>query len=169
MCPARDIFNVNLPVLEIGANRAMVITPRSFALRKPGTVMQGERDELIAAIARQVFIAHAPPRSKLESLARRLLARGKPVLVLNAPENANLLVLGAKGVSVEDVAAGAMTMRHTPSPGNERLKQPPGMPSANAEFARGNPWRRIDAAEQLRKYDVQPMGSSKRLGESHGR
>lgn len=173
-CPSRDIFNMRLPVIEIlNEERAMVITPRSFALRKPSAAMRKERDELIAAIAEQVFIAHAPPRSAMELLARHLLARGKPVFVLNAPENAELLVLGAKGVSAEDVAAGVMAMPHTPAPGNHRLSQPKGMPSANAQFARAHSWCRIDAAEQLSEYDVRPtppagfLGSSRELGDSH--
>ena len=154
-CPARDIFNMSMPVIEmVDEERAIVLTPRSFPLRKPNSAMREERDEVVAAIAEQVFIAHAPPKSTLESLARRLLARRKPVFVLNVPENAELLALGAIGVSAEDVAGGSMNRSHVSAPGNRRMMQPRGVPSANAYYARDRIQRRVDSETQLRALEA---------------
>ena len=150
-CPALDIFNMNFPLDEMWfERRAIVVTPRSFAIRKPNAAMREERDEVIAALAEQVFIAHAPPKSKLESLARRLLSKGKPVFLVNVPENAELLALGAKGVSAEDVAGGVMNLPHTPSPESRRMGQPRGVSSVTSQYPRTGISKHVDAALQLR-------------------
>ena len=142
---------MNLPFVEMWMEkRAIVVTPRSFAIRKPNAAMREERDEVIAAIAEQVFIAHAPPKSKLESLARRLLARGKPVFVMNVAENAELLALGARGVNAEDVAGGMMNLPHTPALESRRIRQPRGVSSVVSQYPRTGSSKHVDAEAQLR-------------------
>lgn len=151
LCPALDIFNMSLPFVEMWMEeRAVVVTPRSFAIRKPNAAMREERDEIIAAIAEQVFIAYAPPTSNLESLARRLLTKGKPVFVVNVPENAELLALGARGVNAADVAGGIMNLPHTPSPESRRMRQPRGVSSVSSQYPRTGSSKHVDAELQLR-------------------
>jgi hypothetical protein len=49
------------------------------------------------------FVSHAAPGGKTEALCREILAMGKPLFTVDAPENANLLAQGAKALAVEDV------------------------------------------------------------------
>jgi hypothetical protein len=55
-----------------------------------------QRNELVAALAYDVFIAHASPGGKLEAFCQKLIRQGKPLITFDHPENARLLALGAR-------------------------------------------------------------------------
>ena len=56
-------------------------------------------------LAQRVVVAYASPGGKLETLCRRLLANGKPVLTFDSPYNAGLLASGAQAVESWDFRA----------------------------------------------------------------
>ncbi|MBI4198933.1 MAG: hypothetical protein HY535_00460 [Chloroflexi bacterium] len=63
--------------------------------------MAALRNDFVAALARQVFVAHAAPGGKTEAFARKVLDWGKPLLTLESDRNANLVTLGARAVTPE--------------------------------------------------------------------
>ena len=106
VCPARGIENMRiprdwLPALDNG--RLLILSTFSRAHRRPTAKLADERNHIVGAIAKRVFIAHAAPGGKTESLARELAASGKPILTLDSPANTNLLAIGAQPVAPDDV------------------------------------------------------------------
>ena len=67
--------------------------------RRPTAELAAQRNDWVADLAGQVFIAHAAPGSKTEAFARKLAALGKPLLTLDSPANANMVEMGAKVVA----------------------------------------------------------------------
>ena len=61
------------------------------------------RNSFVAALADRIFVAHAEVGGKTEAFAREVLGWGKPVLTLDAAENANLIALGARRVRPADI------------------------------------------------------------------
>jgi hypothetical protein len=58
------------------------------------------RNRFAAAMADEVFIAHAAGSGKIEALCRELSARSKPLMTFASDTNANLLALGAKPITL---------------------------------------------------------------------
>ena len=117
VCPARGIENMRIPrdwrpALDDG--RLLVTSPFPSSARRPTAELAAQRNELVADLAAQVFIAHAAPGSKTEAFARKLAASGKPLLTLDSPANENLVEMGAK---VETEQADGATISLVDSPG----------------------------------------------------
>jgi len=103
ICPARTIDGYRLPLdwrkpLEDG--RLLLLSSFTTARRRPTAGLAIARNELVAAIADDILVTFAAPGGKTESLAIQILACGKPVFTLNAPENRVLIGLGATGVEL---------------------------------------------------------------------
>ena len=104
VCPARGIDNMRVPrdwrpALDDG--RLLVLSPFPVTVRRPTAGVAARRNDLVAGLAAQVFIAHAAPGGKTEAFARKLAASGKPLLTLDSPANENLVEMGAKVVNTE--------------------------------------------------------------------
>ena len=104
VCPARSIDNMRTPrdwrpALDEG--RLLVLSPFPATARRPTAELAAQRNDLVADLATQVFIAHAAPGSKTESFARKLAESGKPLLTLDSPANTNLVGMGAEVVGTE--------------------------------------------------------------------
>ena len=84
------------PALDDG--RLLVLSPFPSTARRPTVELAGQRNDFVADIAQQVFIAHAAPGSKTEVFARKLAATGKPLLTLDSPANENIVEMGAEVV-----------------------------------------------------------------------
>ena len=98
VCPARGIDNMRIPrewrpALDDG--RLLVLSTFPATVRRPTAELAAQRNELVANLAQQVFIAHAAPGSRTEAFAHKLVESGKPLLTLDSPANANLVVIGA--------------------------------------------------------------------------
>ncbi|GIW90477.1 MAG: hypothetical protein KatS3mg109_0909 [Pirellulaceae bacterium] len=107
VCPARSLEGMRLPAaLKTGvqAGRLAFVSPFEARQRRAKADQAEERNRLVAALATEVFVAYAAPNGKTEGLCRSLVARGKPLLTLNLPENARLLDLGAKPIAAGDLA-----------------------------------------------------------------
>ncbi len=114
VCPARGIDNLRIPrdwrdPLKEG--RLLVLSPFPPSQRRPTAETAGLRNDLVAALAHHVFIAHAAPGSKTEAFARKLAASGKSLLTLDSPANANLVGIGAEARSSRGVGERASGTR----------------------------------------------------------
>ena len=107
VCPARGIDNMRIPrdwrpAFEEG--RLLVLSPFPATVRRTTAELAAQRNELVSALAQQVFIAHAAPGSKTEELAHKLAATGKPLLTLDSPANGNLVGIGATVLRPEELS-----------------------------------------------------------------
>ena len=106
ICPARSLDHMRLPALwkaPLAEGRLLLLSPSGEQARRPTAELARVRNELVAAIADQVFIAYADPGSKTEVFARQVLEWGKPVATLDSRENANLVAMGVKPLNIEHV------------------------------------------------------------------
>ena len=106
VCPARSIDNMRTPrdwrpALDEG--RLLVLSPFPVTARRPTAELAAQRNDLVADLARRVFIAHAAPGSKTEAFARKLAESSKPILTLDSPANENLVEMGAEVVETEQI------------------------------------------------------------------
>ena len=104
LCPARGIQNMRVPRdwrAGLNASRLLILSRFPSTCKRPTAKLAAQRNDLAAALARQVFITHAAAGGKTEAFARRLAGSGKPLLTLSSPANSNLLEIGAKIVAVE--------------------------------------------------------------------
>jgi predicted Rossmann fold nucleotide-binding protein DprA/Smf involved in DNA uptake len=76
--------------------RLLLLSPFEARFRRATAGLAERRNRFVAALADAVFIAHASPGGKTESLCREVVAWGKPLWTIASPENANLFALGAK-------------------------------------------------------------------------
>lgn len=104
VCPARSVKTMRIPAiwrgpLDIG--RLLILSPSDWADRRATAELAQRRNELVVALADEVFVPHASVGGKIEQLCRKIITWGKPLLTLESPENAGLLALGAKPIQSE--------------------------------------------------------------------
>jgi predicted Rossmann fold nucleotide-binding protein DprA/Smf involved in DNA uptake len=103
MCPARSIARLRLPVAwrqPLADNRLLVLSPFALQHRRPTAVLAEQRNRCVAALADDVFVAHAPAGSNTARLCAEIMEQGKRVYTLDLAENASLIQHGAVGSSV---------------------------------------------------------------------
>ncbi len=101
VCPARSIENMRIRQewrTPISEGRLLILSSFGRSQHRPTAALAAQRNDLVAALATELFIPYASPGGKTESLARRHAAAGKAILTLDRPVNANLLALGARAV-----------------------------------------------------------------------
>lgn len=106
LCPARGIQNMRVPRdwrASLNASRLLILSRFPSTCKRPTARLAAQRNDLAAALARQVFITHAAAGGKTEAFARRLAGSGKPLLTLSSPANSNLLEIGARVVGMEGI------------------------------------------------------------------
>ncbi len=99
VCPARGLEGMRLPTAwrePLAAGRLLLLSPFDEQQRRATADLARTRNELVAAIADQIFVAHAEPGGKTEAFAREMLAWGKPLLTFDDPENHTLIRHGAQ-------------------------------------------------------------------------
>src|SRR2546425_3371070 len=104
ICPARSIEAMRLPAdwkVALTQGRLLLLSPFEAKLRRATTGRARTRNELVAALADALLIAHATPGGKTERFCRDVLVWGKPLLTLESNENAGLLTLGARPIRPE--------------------------------------------------------------------
>ena len=105
VCPARGLDTMRIPKSwkkPLVDGRLLLLSFFDAKLRRPTAAIAAERNAYVAALAARLLIAHAEKGGKTEKLCKGALARGKPVFVLDSPDNAHLVELGAVPVSVSD-------------------------------------------------------------------
>ena len=87
----------------IRAGRVLVVSMFGPRQRRATADLADQRNRFVVALAGMALVSHAAPGGKTEALCREIIAMGKPLFTVDAPENANLLGLGAKALAVEEV------------------------------------------------------------------
>ena len=107
VCPARGIENIRLPAAwkqPLAEGRLLILSPFERKHRRATAGLAVMRNRLVAALAEQVFVAHAGTGSKTGQLCRELLAKGQTLWTLASGENNELVGLGAKPVVANGLA-----------------------------------------------------------------
>jgi len=101
ICPARGIESMRIPLeyrKPIDESRLLIVSPFTERQRQPDTAMAERRNQVVGALAAQVFVSYAAPRSKTEKLCRRIVEWNKPLYTFADDANSNLIALGAKAL-----------------------------------------------------------------------
>jgi len=98
-CPAKRLTVNRLPkeyAEPISDGRLLMLSPFDEKVKRARQDIARFRNEFVAALADQVFIAYAAPGGKVESFCQKVLGWDKPLLTFNSPINAALLASGAR-------------------------------------------------------------------------
>lgn len=102
VAPARSIPGMTLPpelldpFLDCRVAVVGLIRPRHARV---SDATARERNRLVAALATSIFVAHATPAGRLESVIAEAIDWGRPVSCLDLRENRDLVVLGASPIA----------------------------------------------------------------------
>ena len=105
VCPARGVGAMRIPKGwkgPLASGRLLLLSFFDDAIRRPTATIAAQRNAYVAALAERLLIAHAERGGKTEALCKDALAQGKPVFVLDSPDNAHLMELGAAPIEAED-------------------------------------------------------------------
>jgi predicted Rossmann fold nucleotide-binding protein DprA/Smf involved in DNA uptake len=106
-CPARSIDGMRLrpehkkAILE---RRLFIFSPFTENRRRISEQMAERRNEVVVTFAQRVFVAYAEPGGKTEHLSALAVSIGKPVYTFESKYNANLMKLGAKVATMDEIA-----------------------------------------------------------------
>jgi len=99
VCPARSLHGLRIPAAwkkPIEEGRLLLVsTFKDYEDRNRINLAQ-QRNEIVAALASEVFVVHASPDGKLEALCRKLVKGGKPTFTFDHQENAQIIALGVR-------------------------------------------------------------------------
>jgi predicted Rossmann fold nucleotide-binding protein DprA/Smf involved in DNA uptake len=99
VCPARGIQRMRLPSewkQPLAEGRLLILSPFEEQQRRATRQLAVRRNQFVAALADEVPVAHATHGGKTERLCHQIIAWGKSILILDCPENAHLVSLGAQ-------------------------------------------------------------------------
>ncbi|MGI0015993.1 MAG: DNA-processing protein DprA [Nitrososphaera sp.] len=103
ICPARSIEYLRLPTAwqkPLAEDRLLVLSPFEAKHRRLTAELAESRNRFVAAIADQIFVAHASSGSKTEQFCSEFLNKGKRVLTLQLDQNRHLLEAGVETFSL---------------------------------------------------------------------
>ena len=106
-CPAKRLTCKGLSKEygdALAEGRLLMLSPFGEKIKRATEETAFFRNEVVAAMAERVFVAHAVQGSKTEALCRKVVEWQKPLLTFDAPENAALLKSGASAFNVQDVS-----------------------------------------------------------------
>ena len=107
VCFARSITGMRLRSeykKPLNDGRLLFLSPFTEKQRRATVQMSLYRNQFVAALADEIFVAHAEPNSKTKQFCREVLAWQKPLYTLKSDANANLIALGAKQVSPDNLS-----------------------------------------------------------------
>jgi len=113
VCPARGIEGMRMPreyKKPLDEDRLLLLSPFEKKQNRPTIKTSAIRNRFVAAMADNIFVAHAAPGGKTEEFCREIITWEKPLLTLESVDNKNLIELGTKPVKPQDV--GAVFMRN---------------------------------------------------------
>jgi len=84
--------------------RLLALSPFAKSVRRTTAAQAVQRNSLVAALAHAAWAPYAAPGGKTETLCRKIIAIRQSLFTVDAPENANLLALGAKSPVVEELS-----------------------------------------------------------------
>jgi hypothetical protein len=98
-CPAKRLTANRLPreyAAPISDGRLLMLSPFGERIKRARQDIACFRNEFVAALANQVFVAYAASGGKTEAFCQKVLGWDKPILTFNSPSNAALLASGAQ-------------------------------------------------------------------------
>jgi predicted Rossmann fold nucleotide-binding protein DprA/Smf involved in DNA uptake len=98
VCPARGLESMRIPLeyrKPLEAGRMLLASPFTEKQRQASAVVAERRNQFVAALASQVFVSYAAPRSKTERLCRQIVDWRKPLFTFGGEANSNLIAMGA--------------------------------------------------------------------------
>jgi predicted Rossmann fold nucleotide-binding protein DprA/Smf involved in DNA uptake len=113
ICPARSIERLRLPAdwkAALAQGRLLLLSPFAEKQRRATTGRAQTRNEVVAALADVLLVAHAIPDGKTDHFCRTVRTWGKPLLALKSNDNAHLFALGAFPIQ-----PGALPPLHIPT------------------------------------------------------
>lgn len=105
VCPARGLDTMRIPQVwknPLAEGRLLLLSFFDDTIHRPTADLAAERNAHVTTLAHRLLIAHAEKSGKTEKLCKDALAQGKPVFVLDSPDNAHLLQLGVVPVKAND-------------------------------------------------------------------
>jgi predicted Rossmann fold nucleotide-binding protein DprA/Smf involved in DNA uptake len=115
ICPGRSIDDMRLPSVwrkPVSEHRLLLLSSFEHGERRATRALAEKRNQLVAAVADSILVAHANAGGKTEKLIMEQLALGKRVYTLDLKENSNLIGSGATPTSVEELERGAIIERN---------------------------------------------------------
>ncbi|BBO15820.1 conserved hypothetical protein [Candidatus Brocadia pituitae] len=106
ICPARSIEGMRIPNtwrLPMNEGRLLILSPFDLKHHRITTELGTKRNEFVAAIADQIFVAHATSGGKTEQFCQKVISWGKTLLTFDCKENTHLIDMGAGIVQFEDI------------------------------------------------------------------
>jgi predicted Rossmann fold nucleotide-binding protein DprA/Smf involved in DNA uptake len=98
-CPAKRLPANRLPkeyAAPISDGRLLMLSPFGERIKRARQDIARFRNEFVAALADQVFVAYAAPGGKIETFCKKVLGWSKPLLTFDSPSNSSLLAFGAQ-------------------------------------------------------------------------
>lgn len=106
ICPARSIEGMRIPNtwrLPMNGGRFLILSPFDLKHHRITTELGTKRNEFVAAIADQIFVAHATSGGKTEQFCQKVISWGKTLLTFDCKENTHLIHMGARTIQIEDI------------------------------------------------------------------
>lgn len=104
VCPARSIENMRLKAeykTPLAESRLLFLSPFPIKEKRMTADLALARNRFVAALADEIFVAHAAEGGKIEAFCCELTARGKSLTTLESDASANLIALGARPLNFE--------------------------------------------------------------------
>ena len=105
VCPARELGRMRIPKNwkgPLAEGRLLILSFFDDSIRRPTAAIAAKRNAYVAALADRLLIAHAGKGSKTEQLCKDALAEGKPVVVIDSPDNAHLVEIGVVPIQIKN-------------------------------------------------------------------
>lgn len=78
----------------LGENRLLIVSPFDESVKRITSNTSQVRNELMADLADEIFVAHASPGGNVDKLIRKCLRDGKPVSTFDMEDNRHLIKEG---------------------------------------------------------------------------
>jgi predicted Rossmann fold nucleotide-binding protein DprA/Smf involved in DNA uptake len=127
ICPARSIERMRVPADwrdPIREGRLLLVSPFAAKHDRITAALAAQRNEFVAALARAVLVVYADPAGQIETLAKKVMGWGRPLLTLESPQNADLVRVGAQPIQATDITADASWSREVSSQPSDQARTP---------------------------------------------
>ena len=91
-CLPKRIPKEFLQPIETG--RLLLVSPFDSKTKRASQATAARRNQVVASLADQIFVAYAAVGSKTEALCRDIASTGKPCMTFDDPKTANLISAG---------------------------------------------------------------------------
>jgi len=106
VCPARSIEGMRIRKEykePLANNRLLFLSPFDKKHHRVTAETSSVRNEFVAALVDEVFVAYAAPGGRTEQFSKDILAKGKPLFTFKSDDNRRLIELGAKPMQLTDL------------------------------------------------------------------